>query len=72
MLCILFNTALFFQVFPIENAMKKPQHFLGWAGVLNAAMSLLTVMYTVMGFFGYLRYGEDTQGSVSLNLGSSM
>uniref|UniRef100_A0A1B6M4J2 Amino acid transporter transmembrane domain-containing protein n=2 Tax=Graphocephala atropunctata TaxID=36148 RepID=A0A1B6M4J2_9HEMI len=58
-------------VLPIENVMKKPKHFLGCPGVLNIAMTLLVFIYTIMGFFGYLKYGEETAGSISLNLNSS-
>ncbi|XP_046672244.1 proton-coupled amino acid transporter-like protein pathetic isoform X1 [Homalodisca vitripennis] len=59
-------------VLPIENVMKKPQHFLGCPGVLNVAMTVLVFIYTIMGFFGYLKYGEETAGSISLNLNSSV
>ncbi|XP_054269576.1 proton-coupled amino acid transporter-like protein pathetic [Macrosteles quadrilineatus] len=56
-------------VLPIENAMKKPKHFLSCPWVLNVAMTWLVLMYSMVGFFGYLRYGEATEGSVTLNLG---
>ncbi|XP_054265819.1 proton-coupled amino acid transporter-like protein pathetic isoform X2 [Macrosteles quadrilineatus] len=59
-------------VFPIENVMKKPKHFLGCPGVLNASMILLIFLYVIMGFFGYLRYGDATEGSVTLNLGKTV
>ncbi|XP_053686202.1 proton-coupled amino acid transporter-like protein CG1139 [Sabethes cyaneus] len=55
-------------VLPIENKMQHPEHFLGSFGVLNIAISLLTVLYTITGFFGYVSYGEKTKGSVTLNL----
>ncbi|XP_058834183.1 proton-coupled amino acid transporter-like protein CG1139 [Topomyia yanbarensis] len=57
-------------VLPIENNMKHPEHFLGPCGVLSKAIGFLTVLYVVTGFFGYARYGEDTKGSVTLNLPS--
>ncbi|KAG8312093.1 hypothetical protein J6590_030008 [Homalodisca vitripennis] len=59
-------------VFPIENSMRKPQTFLGSFGVLNISMIWIVAMYCVMGFFGYLRYGEDTEGSITLNISSSV
>ncbi|XP_053686201.1 proton-coupled amino acid transporter-like protein pathetic [Sabethes cyaneus] len=55
-------------VLPIENNMKHPEHFLGICGVLSKAIGFLTVLYVVTGFFGYACYGEDTKGSVTLNL----
>lgn len=55
-------------VMPVENAMKKPQHFLGCPGVLNVAMITVIVLYAVIGFFGYVRYGNDVKGSVTMNL----
>lgn len=55
-------------VMPVENTMKKPQHFLGCPGVLNIAMITVITLYTVIGFFGYVRYGNDVKGSVTMNL----
>lgn len=55
-------------VMPVENEMKKPQHFLGCPGVLNTAMVTVVVLYTVIGFFGYVRFGEDVMGSITLNM----
>lgn len=55
-------------VMPVENSMKKPQQFLGCPGVLNIAMSVVVVLYAVIGFFGYLKYGEETGGSITFNL----
>lgn len=55
-------------VMPVENAMKKPQHFLGCFGVLVIAMTLIMILYTTLGLFGYLRYGDALRGSITLNL----
>lgn len=55
-------------VMPVENSMAKPQHFLGCPGVLNTAMGTVITLYAVIGFFGYVRYGELSAGSVTLNL----
>ncbi|XP_062565546.1 proton-coupled amino acid transporter-like protein CG1139 isoform X2 [Armigeres subalbatus] len=55
-------------VLPVENKMKQPQHFLQTFGVANFAIGFITVMYNIVGFFGYATYGEDTKGSVTLNL----
>ena len=55
-------------VLPIENTMRHPQHFLGSFGVLNVSMAIITVLYTVIGFFGYVRYGDQVAASITLNL----
>lgn len=57
-----------FQVLPLENNMKTPQDFGGWNGVLNTGMVIVTCLYTAVGFFGYLKYGENVKGSITLNL----
>lgn len=51
-------------VMPVENDMKKPQHFLGCPGVLNTAMITVVVLYAVIGFFGYVRFGDEVKGIV--------
>ncbi|KAK7869698.1 hypothetical protein R5R35_011770 [Gryllus longicercus] len=55
-------------VLPVANNMKRPQHFLGCPGVLNVSMSIVVALYAIIGFFGYLRYGNNTAGSITLNL----
>lgn len=55
-------------VLPLENNMKTPQDFGGLAGVLNTGMVIVACLYTSVGFFGYLKYGEHVHGSITLNL----
>ncbi|XP_055858843.1 proton-coupled amino acid transporter-like protein pathetic isoform X2 [Episyrphus balteatus] len=55
-------------VMPVENSMKSPQHFLGCPGVLNTAMTTVVSLYAVIGFFGYVKYGDAILGSITLNL----
>lgn len=55
-------------VMPIENQMAKPRQFLGCPGVLNIAMMIVVSLYGIFGFFGYLKFGDDVKGSVTLNL----
>jgi len=55
-------------VMPLENNMKSPRHFLGLGGVLNQGMAGVTLIYILLGFLGYVKYGEDTEGSITLNL----
>ena len=56
------------QVLPIQQKMKEPESYGGWNGVLNIGMLLVTIVYFIVGFFGYLRYGSDARGSITLNL----
>lgn len=53
---------------PLKNQMKTPEKFGSVFGVLNASMLPITLLYTFIGFFGYLKYGEDIKGSITLNL----
>lgn len=55
-------------VMAVEGNMKTPKSFGGRFGVLNISMAFIVVMYLVMGFFGYLKYGADCEGSITLNL----
>lgn len=53
---------------PLENEMKTPKSFGGPVGVLNQAMVSIIFLYVGMGFFGYLKYGADSKGSITLNI----
>lgn len=53
---------------PLENQMKTPQNLVGICGVLNKGMSGVTFLYILLGFLGYLRYGEETKDNITLNL----
>lgn len=55
-------------VLPLENNMKTPQDFRGTTGVLNTGMVIVACLYTAIGFFGYLKYGDAVKGSITLNL----
>ncbi|CAF0994471.1 unnamed protein product [Rotaria sp. Silwood1] len=55
-------------VLPIRQKMKEPESYGGWTGILNIGILLVTIMYFVIGFFGYLRYGSKALGSITLNL----
>ncbi|XP_047989742.1 proton-coupled amino acid transporter-like protein CG1139 isoform X2 [Leguminivora glycinivorella] len=58
-------------VLPVENTMANPQHFLGCPGVLNITMTVVVLLYMVMGFLGYVKYGDASKGSITLNLPTS-
>lgn len=55
---------------PLENEMRSPKSFGGYTGVLNRSMLLIIVLYVGMGLFGYLNYGSNALGSITLNLPS--
>ena len=55
-------------VMPLENNMRTGQHFVGICGVLNKGMSGVTLIYILLGFLGYARYGDDVQSTISQNL----
>jgi solute carrier family 36 (proton-coupled amino acid transporter) len=70
---LFFGTAIFaFEgislVLPLQNAMKVSENFHKHTGVLNVGMTVVTIIFTMFGFIGYLKYGEDVQGSLTLNL----
>lgn len=48
--------------------MKTPRSFPGYFGVLNRSMVVIVTLYTVIGFLGFVRYGDKAEGSVTLNL----
>lgn len=48
--------------------MKTPKSFGGVTGVLSQGMSFVTILYVLMGFVGYAKYGECVEGSVTLNI----
>jgi solute carrier family 36 (proton-coupled amino acid transporter) len=55
-------------VLPLENKMRRPAQMLGPFGVLSTGMALTAIFDAAVGFLGYSKFGEDIQGSVTLNL----
>ncbi|KAL7294045.1 hypothetical protein TKK_0012519 [Trichogramma kaykai] len=55
-------------IIALENNMKTPQNFRGWFGVLNIGMFVIVLLYIIVGFFGYIKYGSEADGSITLNL----
>lgn len=53
---------------PLQCDMKHPEKFASTFGVLNLGMTLVGAVLVWMGFVGYLKYGEDVAGSLTLNL----
>ena len=59
---------MMFQVLPLQVEMKHPEKFNSPLGVLNFGMSITTILLIIVGTIGYLKYGEDIKGSITLNL----
>ena len=55
-------------VLPLENKMKRPNDLKGWNGVLNTSMVIVSCLYIAVGFFGYLKYGDNVDASITLNM----
>ncbi len=55
-------------VVALENNMQTPRSFPGYTGVLNRSMVVIVALYAFIGFFGFIRYGEFSAGSITLNL----
>ncbi|XP_049812110.1 proton-coupled amino acid transporter-like protein CG1139 isoform X1 [Schistocerca nitens] len=55
-------------IIAVEGNMKNPVAFGGYTGVLNRGMAVVVALYVIVGFVGYVKYGENVLGSVTLNL----
>jgi len=55
-------------IMPLENEMKTPKSFGKPLGVLNIGMSTIIFLYLGMGLLGYLTYGKDANGTITLNI----
>lgn len=59
-------------IMPLENEMKTPQYFGNTLGVLNIGMAVIVFLYTSIGFFGYIAYGDKVGGSISYTIGNEI
>lgn len=55
-------------VLPLKNEMRKPELFQKPLGVLNVGMVIVGSIFIIVGFLGYLKWGENVAGSLTLNL----
>ncbi|KAL7294050.1 hypothetical protein TKK_0012524 [Trichogramma kaykai] len=69
---VLFSLEAIGVIMPLENEMKKPKKFMTPFGVLNIGMAINVILYVGMGFFGYIRYGDLVEGSITTNLSKSL
>lgn len=53
---------------PLENNMKNPTHFIGVCGVLNKGMTVVGIIYIVIGVMGYLKYGDTVHPNITFDL----
>ena len=58
-------------VLPIKKDMAEPSALGGKIGVLNTSMTVVSALYTAIGFFGFLKYGDSVSGNVAINLDPS-
>lgn len=58
-------------VLPLIKEMQYPARMSGANGVLNTSMTFVALLYMGIGFFGYAKYGQWVQGSITLNLPDS-
>ncbi|XP_049960706.1 proton-coupled amino acid transporter-like protein CG1139 [Schistocerca serialis cubense] len=65
---VLFSLEAIGVLLPLENSMKSPRSFVGPLGVLNRAMVIIIFLFIVIGLFGYMKYGNEVEGSITLNL----
>lgn len=54
----------------LENEMANPKRLISFPGVLCVGLSFCGILYGLVGYVGYLRYGEDTKGNIVLNIPS--
>uniref|UniRef100_A0A0K0DJQ1 Aa_trans domain-containing protein n=1 Tax=Angiostrongylus cantonensis TaxID=6313 RepID=A0A0K0DJQ1_ANGCA len=70
-LVCLFDVRVNFQVLPLENKMRSPQHMVGCCGVISTTVLFVGIIYVCTGILGYVTYGERILGSITLNLTNS-
>jgi len=53
---------------PLENKLRNPMEMTQRCGVLPTAMGIVSAIFIAIGFFGYVAYGDDVQGTITLNM----
>ncbi|TMW51461.1 hypothetical protein DOY81_003432, partial [Sarcophaga bullata] len=70
---IFFGTVLFALeavgvILAIEENMATPKAYLKPFGIMNMGMTIVLSLYIILGFFGYWKYGDESLGSITLNI----
>ncbi|KAF7256345.1 hypothetical protein EG68_06120 [Paragonimus skrjabini miyazakii] len=55
-------------VLPIESKMENPDSYIHPCGVLSVGMIIIITLNVAFGFFGFMRFGEDAKGTITLNI----
>ncbi|PZC75917.1 hypothetical protein B5X24_HaOG205310 [Helicoverpa armigera] len=55
-------------ILALEYNMEKPREFTGFCGLFSVGMMIILATYIALGVFGYLKYGNECKGSITLNL----
>ncbi|KAK9695930.1 Transmembrane amino acid transporter protein [Popillia japonica] len=53
---------------PLRNEMDNPRKFIGLFGVMNIGFLIVIPMVVTLGFLAYLKYGDQIEATVLLNL----
>jgi solute carrier family 36 (proton-coupled amino acid transporter) len=51
-------------VVPLENKMKDKAALPGLNGVLSTTLLIATILYTALGFYGYMCFGDDVKDTI--------
>ena len=57
-----------FQAIPLYKKMEKPEQMDRPLGVLNVGIVIVVAFYFIIGFMGYIIYGDGVQASLTLDL----
>ncbi|CAK1588266.1 unnamed protein product [Parnassius mnemosyne] len=55
-------------VLALEYNMEEPKRFVGFFGLFNLGMAIIITLYIIIGVFGYLKYGDTIEATITLNL----
>lgn len=58
-------------VLPLENKMRSPQKMIGYFGVISTVVSFVCIVYLSIALLGYVTFGDNLHGSITLNLSNS-
>jgi len=48
--------------------MRDPSAFPSIFGVLNVGMTIVCALYITIGFYGYIQFGDEAAGSITINM----